>query len=56
MQNTINDIQTTEVAQSTAMTAIPLSISDKRYTKCYSVQHNITVTTPSAGTLAMWMD
>ena len=56
MQNTINDIQTTEVAQSTAMTALALSSNGKSYTKCYSVQHNITVTTPSAGTLAMWMD
>lgn len=50
MFRTTVDSQSTEVAQSTAMSAVPLSINNKEYTKGYSVQHNITVTTPSAGT------
>lgn len=50
MQLTLNDSQTTEIAQSTAMTAINLLGEGKRYTKAYSIQQVITVTTPSAGT------
>lgn len=49
MVKTIVDTQTTEIAQSTAMTAINLFGEDKKYTKGYSVQQVVTVSTPSAG-------
>lgn len=49
MFRTTVDSQSTEVAQNVAMTAVSLSTDNKAYTKGYSVHHNITVTTPSAG-------
>lgn len=49
MVTTLVDTQTTEIAQSTSMTAIELSSNNKRYTKGYSTQQVIAVTTPSAG-------
>lgn len=47
-QNVLSDSQTTEVAQTTAMTAVQLN-SKSQLVKGYSIQHVIAVTTPSAG-------